>query len=891
MLLCWQLNSFAQEALIKGQVKSEDILLEKATVVIESKTMLTNSLGEFSISVKAGTYIITITHVGYNTIEENLTLSAGESKFLEFNMTRNELLGEVVVLSSRSSIQRSNLSTPVPVDVITSNTLKQTGQQTTIQMMNFSLPSFNASRQNVWEPVTLRGLEPDHLLILLNDTRFHNSFYVNTGAIKGVLGRGAVTNDLNAIPFSAIDKIEILRDGATAQYGSDAIGGVMNVRLKETSGITSISLHLGQQYKGDGESLLFGINHGVKINTKGFVNFSGDFRYREPTHRGGYYLGTVYYNIPANATPSQRQSILDQDNSKIQQRGFDRKTPVSNDGNILTSSGDFLINSGYQVSKKATLHFTAGVNYRHADYPGMYRFPKNTSQVNTFLFPNGFKSRAIINTLDISIIAGAKGKTNGGWNWEWNSTFGENRSEQIAKNTNNASQQFTLGDKAPTEFYTGTPVYIQQTNALSFSKKLATKLHSLKSFNLAFGAEHRFEQVHTFTGEEASWANYDTTGKTNGGIQGQVAISPNDSVNEKRNVIGIYTDIETDINDHLLIDAAARFEHYGSFGGHLAGKLAMRYKFSRFLSLRGSVSNGYHAPALQQIYLNSVSSSWKDVGGVRIPTRLGLFSNKTEVAKAFGVKPLQAEKALNLGIGFTSSISSHISMTIDAYWIQIKNRIVLSGRFDRSNPDVNRILQNYPDIDAVQFITNAINTKTRGLDIVMNGNWKIRKVNLGFTLAANFTQTNIFGPVQLADSLESNTRNTNILFNVEEQEKIEHSQPGSKIILSTTVSKGKFGFVFRNTRFGNTSTTTLFVNPIDTLHEFLSPKILTDININYTPKSWLTITVGANNVFNVYPDRLKNYRNTNEGMLIYGNEAMPFGYNGGYYYVNMSFNF
>jgi iron complex outermembrane receptor protein len=175
--------------------------------------------------------------------------------------------------------------------------------------------------------------------------------------------------------------------------------------------------------------------------------------------------------------------------------------------------------------------------------------------------------------------------------------------------------------------------------------------------------------------------------------------------------------------------------------------------------------------------------------------------------------------------------------------------------------------------------------------MVMNGNWKIHKANLGFMLAANFNRTNIFGPIQVADSLDANTTNTNILFNVEEKEKIEHGQPGSKIILSTIFSKGKFGFIFRNTRFGNTATTTLFGNPSDTLYESFSPKILTDISINYSPRSWLTITVGANNVFNVYPDRLKNYRNTNEGMYIYGVEAIPFGYNGGYYFLNMSFNF
>ena len=253
---------------------------------------------------------------------------------------------------------------------------------------------------------------------------------------------------------------------------------------------------------------------------------------------------------------------------------------------------------------------------------------------------------------------------------------------------------------------------------------------------------------------------------------------------------------------------AGRYENYNDFGNNLAGKLAMRYKLSSAFSIRGSVSNGYHAPALQQIYYSSTGSGWKNVGGVNVPVSLGMFNNSSSVVQAFGVKPLQPENSMNLGGGFTSTISSHINLSVDAYWIQINNRIVLSGRFDRTNPEVNRILQNLPDIDEVQFITNAINTKTRGIDIVMNGNWKIHKANLGFMLAANFTRTNVFGPIQPTDNLQVNSTNKNKLFNMEEKAKIENGQPGSKIILTTTFSKGKFGFVIRNTRFGNTSTDT-----------------------------------------------------------------------------------
>ncbi len=685
--------SVAQNGIINGVVKDGETILQSATISLSDKKTLTDYAGEFSISISPGTYTLLVTHVGYKKIEQSIILNNGETKSFQFNMERNELMGEVVVLGSRSFIQRSNLNTTVPVDRISSKELKQTGQQSLIQMLNFSAPSFNSSRQNLFEPVTLRGLSPDHLLILLNGIRYHNTAYISTAAIRGTQGRGSVTNDLNSIPFSAIEKIEILRDGSSAQYGSDAIAGVMNIELKKTTGKTFINLHLGQHYKGDGESIVFGINHGFSLSKKGFLNFSGDFRYREPTHRGGNYMGTVYYNIPANASPALRDNIMALDNNKIQERGFNRKNAVSNDGIIPLSSSGFLVNGGYPINSKIELYWTGTLNYRHAVYPGAYRYPKNQSQVNTLLYPDGFKVRGIINSWDISGIAGAKGKTNKGWNWEWNSVYGKNTNTQKAENTNNASQ-VALGANAPTEFYGGTPAFIQQTNTISFAKDLAKKIGGIKSFNIGFGAEYRFEKFRTRQGEEASWKNYDSSGRTQGGTQGSGSISPADVVNENRSVAGLYVDLETDINDHFLINVAGRYENYNDFGSNLAGKLAMRYKFSSAFSIRGSLSNGYHAPALQQIYFSSSGNAWRNVGGVSTQVRLGTFRNNSDVAKAFGVKPLQPEKAVNLGAGFTSTLSSHINITVDGYWIQIKNRIVLSGRFDKTNPDVKRILEN-----------------------------------------------------------------------------------------------------------------------------------------------------------------------------------------------------
>ena len=881
--------SFGQEGILKGFVKDNETPLNAATVSVANNITVTNSNGEFSILLYPGTYIVVITHAGYKKFEQQIIITANESQTVEINMIRSGQLDGVVVLGSRSIIQRSNLSTTVPVDIFTSKELLKTCQPSLLQMLNFAVPYVNVSRQHLAEPITLRGLSPDHMLILLNGIRYHGPADVNSGGIRGTLGRGSVGNDLNSIPFSAIDKIEILRDGASAQYGSDAIAGVMNIELKKATGKTSINLHLGQQYKSDGESFTFGINHGIKLfRDKGFLNFSGDFRYRKPTYRGGEYLGTVYKTPPPSGTArADSLRVIAMDDSIISARNFNRKTAVSNDGSIELTNGGILINGGYPLSNKVDLFWVGTVSYNHPVVQGQYRFPKNSDQVNTNLYPDGFKPEIIFNSLNVSGSVGAKGTTNKGWVWESRSVFGRYSTGFYYSNTNNASQ--VSFPNPQTSFFNGSVAFSQQTNTVSLARDFAKKIGRVKTFTVGLGAEYRFENYRTKEGEEASYENYDSSLRTQGGSQPTPGINPRDVVDKSRSIAGFYVDLETDLNDHFLINILGRYEHYNGFGNNLAGKLATRYKFSSKFSLRGSIGNGYHAPALQQIYYNFILPGINKDGGVNVPVRKGIFSNNSPVAMAFGVKPLQPEKAINLSTGFTSTISPNINVTVDGYWIQIKNRIVLSGVFSKSNPDVYKIIQHMRDIDQVQLITNAINTRTRGLDIIMNSHWQIHKASFGCMLAANFSRTNIFGPIQMADSLPANTLNSNTLFNREEREKLENGQPGSKIILSADYKKGKFGILVRNTRFGKTSA--VFDLADHSRDEFFSAKILTDVSISYSPATSVTITTGANNVFDIYPDPLKNNNNNNQGILIYGNEAMPFGYNGGYYFLTLNFNF
>ncbi|MBA3673511.1 MAG: TonB-dependent receptor [Chitinophagaceae bacterium] len=885
-LISLQMYVHAQ-AIIKGKLTGNGEPLPSATVSMGNKIVLSGLHGEFLFSVSSGIYTIIITHTGYQKIVQQIKIERSTTETIDFIMTPGEQMGEVVVLGSRNFIQRSNLNTPVAVDVLSSKNLLQTGQASLTQMLNFSAPSLNVSQQLVNEPITLRGLDPDHVLILVNGTRYHNMAYLNDGRVRGILGKGSVANDLNAIPFSAIEKIEVLRDGASAQYGSDAIAGVINIILKRSIDKTSVQLHSGQNYRGDGENISMGMNRGISLNKKGSLNLSANFQYRNPTYRGGEFKGTIYKTIPSTATHIDSVRIISQDDSIVEARNFNRKD-VSNAGTSKLRGFGVLVNGNYIIKKSTELFWTASANNRKTNFIGTYILPKNISRVNTDLFPNGFKGISNHKSSDVSGIAGAKGEIKK-WHWEYSSAYGNNTDRYYAENTNNPSQFFTLGKNAPTSFYTGTLIYQQLTNNINFSKQLSERSTWIKLFNIAFGAEARLENYRIKAGEEAAWKNYNSLGSKFGGAQHGLIFQPGDVVNKNQNIVGGYIDVEAEIKNHFLLNLASRYEYYSSFGGNLAGKLAARYKFTDHFSLRSSISNGFRAPYLQQRYYSTTTRGVRFDNGSIVPVTNGIFNNNSIVAQAFGIPSLQPEKSVNFTTGFTAALLNHINFTVDAYWIQIKNRIVLSGVFDRKlNKYVDSILfLNNAAIDQLQFFSNAINTRTHGVDIVLNGNWKIKKSNFAVMLAGNFTQTQLFGPIKTAGKLRLDSLNTNTLFSREEIVKLEEGQPSDKVILSLNYKVGKIGILFRNSRFGRT--TMPFNN--NRPDEHFSPKILTDFSITYTPNTWVSITAGSNNIFNVYPDRIKDYRNTGDGIFLYGPEAMPFGFNGGYYYLNIDFKF
>jgi len=773
--------------------------------------------------------------------------------------------------------------------------LLQTGQVSLTQMLTFLAPSFNASGETLNEPVTLRGLDPDHLLILINGVRYHNMAWINGGNLKGQLGRGSVGNDLNSIPPSAIEKIEILRDGASAQFGSDAIAGVINIELKKSTNKTTVNWQQGQFYSGDGEKYALGINHGITLNKKeqkGFLNLSADYRYQEPTYRGGQYDGTVYFPLRNNLDQDEKEEIINADNQIITERNFNRKNVLDQVGNSKFVVVGLSVNGAYRVTKNTEVLWTGLINQRKVFREVAYRFPKDTRQVNLDLFPDGFQPLSEPTTTDITLTSGVKGKLKNNWFWDFMGSIGTNTLRTEESNSNNASQSY-LGVLAPTRFYNGKKIYEQLINNFNASKKFDGLTKNITSMSLSMGVEWRLERFYEKPGEEASWKNYDDTYRKQPGTGG---ISPEDAINTNRNNVGVYVDFETEFHDRLLLNFAGRYEYYNDFGGNLAGKFASRYKLTDRFIIRASVNNGFRAPSLQQRYTSTVSENSQNIGGLIVITQRGIFPNEHPVVEALGVPALTAEKSFNASGGFTLKIFKNIFLTTDAYWLQLRDRIVLSGTFFRNNnPTLDNILIQYPEFDQVgqvAFFSNAINTRTKGVDIVLQGNSILQSPHLNFSLAANFTQTRLYGDIKTAKNLPIDLLNTNSILNAEEKTKIEKVQPESKIILSINYEIEKFSLLIRNSRFGKTSIAPLIdANTGVFLPEKFSPKIITDLSVNYRLKSFLTVSAGANNLFNVYPDKIKNYENTKEGIRIYSPDGAPFGFNGGYYFMNAKFSF
>ncbi len=931
-------HSYAQTGTgtIKGIVKDGNgEPLSGATIVAEGKKYgtFTDPGGHYTLKLVPGDYTIIVSFVGQPEQRMRITVSEGSVVEKDFTSSLGVDLSNVVVVGSRSKNARSKLTTAVPVDVFRTKDIKPFAQMDVTQMLTFTAPSFQSARQTIsdgtdhMDPAGLRGLGPDQTLVLLNGKRRHTTALVN---INGTVGRGSVGTDLNAIPAAAIERIEVLRDGASAQYGSDAIAGVINIVLKKNYNGFTISSTLGgnftdMPYNG-GIKINDGVNQQVEFSggfakNRSYLNVSGQWLKRFGTNRSGndniplIYLGNAGA-FPANPytnvnTTDYRKWLMDQDAAIVKQRGYDRHN--INVGNSYSQNFSAFINAGTKISNNIDFYITTGASHRDGKATGQSRNPNSVSQQPVLangerFYEDGFLPQIAPSINDWSLLAGFTIKA-GSWDIDISNTAGKNTLHYKVNNSGNAS--LPASDQVQTSFDAGSLSFLQNTTNVDVSRKYYfTSGHTL---NVAFGGEWRHEVFQIKAGELNSYTNGGrvaavdsippypgtSTGTTFGtvvpasGAQVFPGFKDADALRASRNVYAAYGDLELTMGK-LLLDGAARYEKYNEKGfgyDNLGGKIAGRFEISRNFSIRAAVSNGFRAPSLQQRYFQNTSTQF--VNG--LPSNSLTANNYNPIVRnAFGINELKPEKSTGYSIGVVGKAGTGFSFTVDGYFISIKDRIVLSTAFNRSNPLVDTILKAYgvdPSTSALQFWTNAVNTETKGIDVVVTERFHLGAGHAAVSLAANFNRNNVVGRIHTNSKLDSARYNPYTgdpvhgiagnpdanpandlaftLFDRQQRSRIETAQPKSKINLTVTYSLKHWDFLLRSVRFGEVQ----YVNNLDPASKRKSdgfyfndvglgtdqtfrPKIVTDLVITYKFGYGITLSVGGNNIFDIYPDRI-----------------------------------
>ena len=840
----------------------------------------TDADGNYRIKVKDGATLV-YSFLGFSTIEKN---TEGMTSLDVTLVSGGETLQEVQIVGSRNS-KRTVVNSAVPIDIINvRDVTTQSGKIEINELLQYVAPSFNANKQSGSDgadhvdPASLRGLGPDQTLVLINGKRRHQSSLIN---LFGTRGRGNTGTDLNAIPASAIKRIEILRDGAAAQYGSDAIAGVINIVLNdnvnELTGAVTYGAYnphadgdfidgtpnthnnyldqngngnsYGDDPKLDGESVKVAANYGVAIGEKGgYANFTTEFLNKKKTLRPGYDF----------------------------RKGF---------GEAGIQGFNFMGNLAIPVSDHSEFYAFGGRNYRDTD---AYAFTRNGGErVVESIYPGGYTPRITSNIIDNSIAAGFKTKTASGWKIDISNTSGKNLFHYYIKGTLNAS----LGNTSPTEFDAGGHSLSQNTTNFDLSKNYDGILDGL---NVAFGAEFRTEKFNIFAGEEGSYATYDTAGtpvnaNTNpaninyyldsdgnqildddgnpiqlpGGSQGFPGYSPANEVDKSRTNLSVYADAELDVTKDLLVSGAVRYENYSDFGSTTNGKLATRIKAGKNINIRGSVSTGFRAPSLAQIYYNLRFTNFNASGA----TEVLLSPNNSPVTKAFGIDKLNEEKAVNASLGFTANFGD-FTATVDGYMINVKDRIVLTGYFDASAFDLG--------VSEAQFFVNGVDTETKGLDVVLAWKKTIGSSKIGATLVGNINDMTI-------KNVKNGTLEESTFFGNREKAFLLASAPKNKFGLNLNYAIRKLDAGIAFTRFSKV----VLVDYADE-NDVYGAKIVTDLTAGYQLTKQLKFSIGANNLLNVYPDKQDEQGNTEAGGYW---DSVQMGFSGSYYYTRLGFTF
>ncbi|NCT18448.1 MAG: TonB-dependent receptor [Flavobacteriaceae bacterium CG_4_8_14_3_um_filter_34_10] len=882
-LICIILPGFLFAQVVSGTITDISGTALSGVNVIEKGTSngtITDFSGNYTIQVNENATLV-FSYVGFETLEEKVDGRTNLSVTLQDGMQ----LGEIQLVGTRSP-KRTAIDTPVAIDVIDVREVStQTGRIELNELLQYAAPSFNANKQSGSDgadhidPATLRGLGPDQTLVLVNGKRRHQSSLVN---IFGTRGRGNTGTDLNAIPAAALKRIEILRDGASAQYGSDAIAGVINLVLNDKIDVFSANINYGFfNTDADGDFPAGTPNtDGNRLDT----NRDGNAIGKDKDFDGGSVKVTANYGVGIGENGFANFTTEYISKNKTLRPGFDFRRGM---GEAAIDGFNFFGNLSMPISDKADFYAFGGRNYRDTD---AFAFTRNnpTERNVISIYPNGFTPRITSIITDNSVTAGFRTKNESGWKIDISNSYGINNFHYFIKGTLNAS----LEEVSPTDFDAGGHSLSQNTTNVDFSKYYDS---ILEGFNLAIGAEYRTENFIIFAGEEGSYGTYDTNGilivdpttQTQptdsitgelrpGGSQGFPGYSPANEVDRNRSNISLYVDGELEVTDKLLIAVAGRFEDYSDFGSTINGKFAARYKATENINVRGSVSSGFRAPSLAQLYYNLRFTNF--VGGQGLETQLS--PNNSPVTASFGIGPLKEETAFNASLGFTANFGS-FTATVDGYFIDVTNRIVLTGNFDA--PQI-------PNVEAAQFFANGANTETTGLDIVLSHRAKIGNGTLTSSFIGNINNMTI-------TDVKNGSLDEQTFFGERDKAFLLASAPDSKLTLNLKYDIKWFDAALGLTRFSEVTLLDFqmfedvadygsFANQVAAASDIYSEKYVTDLNLGFKLNENMKLNIGSNNLFNIYPDQQDDW---SEGGGYWDSVQMGFG--GAYYYAKLNLNF
>ncbi|WP_341502782.1 TonB-dependent receptor [Gallaecimonas sp. GXIMD4217] len=769
----------------------------------------------------------------------------------------------IEVIGSRIALRTATDSVS-PIDIISGEQLAATGMTETARALQFAAPSYHFPFSSVTDgsdavrPATLRGLSPDHTLVLVNGKRRHGSALVH---LSGTVGKGSSNVDLNAIPMSAIKRIEILRDGASAQYGSDAIAGVINVVLKDDAEGTTVAAQVGQTYEGDGEQWKVGLNQGLELGDGGFLNLSFEAHHKNKTNRAGKDPRQQYPKLP-DGSEDPREATFNRLNHHVGDAEYDNLGLFANAALPL---GD------------GELYGFAGISERETRSGAFYRRALDGRNVPE-IYPDGFLPQIKPEIRDQSVTLGYEFAL-GEWQLDASAGTGKNRFRYEVVNTLNAS----LGPTSPTAFYAGT-LATRETN-LNVDGSRYFEFVNDSEILLALGASYRENGYQVMAGEEGSHIKADFQGKP-GGSQGFGGFTPESSVDEDRDNLGLYLELENQLSDAFFWSAALRHEDYSDFGSHNAWKLAARYELTDNLAVRATANNGFRAPSVQQLYFTNISTLFDPdpITGQLVPTDSGTFNNLSPLVQSLGVGDLQPEESDSLSLGLVWSGDNGLSVTLDAYDIRIDDRIVLSSSLradDDSLPQQVRDLIRAGGAESARFFVNAVDTKTRGIDLVATqdlalGGYGDLKLNLAY--GYNKTEIEDIQLPSILGGLEAK------LFDDREVVRMTQAQPRHTGSIGLTHDKGDVQTTVRVNYFGT------YTIGYSAENVKFDAKWVTDLALRYQATEQLALTLGAQNLFNEYPEARPEDNNFN-GIFVYPLTNAPFGFNGGYYYLEAQYRF